>query len=159
MPQGILTGKMIKKAINLAKPSIFAILNDPKSVWRPKYVAINIAAPGLMTRYKTDIDAETKSWDPEWPKKKQFALIAEKKTDLSEREQASTREIIAMTPWLVQKGEYLYPGGVYCEDIIVSVSGAKGDTDEAIANIILAMIVFLSYQETTLRKEENRMIV
>ena len=65
----------------------------------------------------------------------------------------STRLVVANQPWNLKAGEYLYSGGVTRGNICVAVSGAKGSTDEGIAEMVLSTIIMLAQLETSERIE------
>lgn len=60
---------------------------------------------------------------------------------------------------LAADGEYLYPGGVSQFGISAGASGAKGRTDEALADILVCIIMMLANLETDRRKEAKEMQV
>ena len=152
----ILTQEMIAKAIELVRPSAEKILNTEGTTWGPRCVAgwIAIRDPQiLLNSFTFGTTKDTQDWKPEWGEYKDFVRIADSKLQVVLREGMSTRLVIATQPWKLKAGEYLYPGGVIRGDICVAASGAKGSTDEAIAEMVLSVIIMLAQLETSKRIE------
>ena len=154
----IISEYLVTGVVNLVAPAIRELLNSEMAgaTWGPQWVDVYINAPGLEHRFVTQFGKRTE-WNPEWGEERNFGLVADKKQQLSEREKMNTSEIAALKPWLIQDGEYLYPGGVYDSGISVGVSGAKGWADEAIGKILVAYIIMFAMLETDTRKTEKRM--
>ncbi len=146
----------IEKAITLAQPTIESILEDPKSTWGPKYVEVFVAMEDDCNEYSTTI-GEEEPWNPSWGEELEsdFSWIAEKKAEASLRAKMSTSVMVDKFPWTFEEGEFLYAGGVYYGGIAVGVSGVHEKVDEAIATIILNMIIMLARQETKQKIEKG----
>ncbi len=151
----ILTTALVGVAIELVRPSAEKILNAEGTTWGPRWVEGRVRAPGLEEIIKFDFGTTFRMWDPKWGKEKYFGEIAEKKLYVADREGVNTSIVVATRPWKLKKGEYLYAGGATRDGISVAVSGAKGATDEAIAEMIISAIVMLA-QLVTRRKLEER---
>ena len=147
----IITEKMVKKALELAGPSIDNVLSDPKMTLGSKFLAIIVSVPGLaLIRLRHGCHKH------KGRNMREYEHIAQKKLDVVLREQASTSEIIATRPWSLLDREYLYAGGAIRHGIAVATSGAKGWVDEAISEIIISMIVMLAQLEIEDRLERKQ---
>jgi hypothetical protein len=161
----IITRELVEKAIELAKPTIIAILNAEGTTWGPKWVIVYVKAPGIEEKITVDINADCLEfnwglldhWEDKWGKREEFFKVAASKLDVSDREKLPTSIVVATMPWLLKNGEYLYAGGSTRDGISVGVSGAKGRTDEGIAEIILSIIRMLAFLGTEKRIQENKM--
>lgn len=151
----IITGEMILRAIGLIELTAERILSCKDTTWGPKWVKGYVQVSG-SGKIPFNFGIITK-WNPAWGVKKYFDHIAEKKMELAKRMNSNTSDIVAICPWQLQQGEFLYPGGVSRFGISVGVSGAKGHVDEAIANLMVDTIIMLAHLEAEKRKEEKRM--
>ena len=100
---------------------------------------------------------ENAQWNPEWGIREKFDGIAFKKLCVVKREKLPTSVVVAIKPWKLQEGEYLYSGGTTRAGISVAVSGAKGRTDEALAEIVLSTVIMLLFLEADQRVKANQM--
>ena len=151
----IITEEMVKRAISLAVPSAKAILAAEGMTWGPRWVEGFVTAPGLGEipfRF-----GEVTKWNPKWGDERDFQPIAYKKLQLAKRTGDDTSIVVSVCPWQIQEGEYLYPGGVSRFGISAGASGAKGRTDEALADILVCIIMMLANLETDRRKEAKEM--
>lgn len=145
--------KLIKDATILATPSVEAILKDPRCVWGPKFVNYLIVYDGM---WYDGCFGEKTDWSPEWGSGPDiFMGIAQKKAELAYRTRKSTGEVVALSPWELQPGDYIYPGGVYQNGIAIGVSGVESFVDELIARILLACIVALAKLKFEKKIEEG----
>ncbi len=151
---GILTTRLISKAVELVRPSVEEILNAEGTTWGPKWVEVVVRASEIPVFHA--LFGEPTPWVLEWGKEKDFAKIALSKLHVARREGISTSIIVATQPWKLKKGEYLYPGGATRDGISVGVSGAKGITDEAIAEMVISAIIMLAQLEIKQRLEDGR---
>jgi len=151
----IITKGLILKVLDFVTPTVESILASENMTWGPKYINGYINVPGIEKHPFTF--GEYEEWNPEWGEEKDFSLIAGKKADVAERLGGKTSNIVAMRPWLLKKGEFLYPGGNSRSGITVAVSGAIGWVDEFIATMILEAIIMLAQLETDKRKERKEM--
>jgi hypothetical protein len=145
----IITEELIKEAIDLVSPSAEAIFAAEGTGWGPKWVDGFVAAPGLG-----DIPfrfGEATEWNPVWGDQPDFPAIAAQKLRLAKRLGEDTSRIVAVRPWQLEPGEYLYEGGVSRFGISAATSGAKGRTDEALADILVSTIIMLAHLETDRR--------
>ncbi|NTU66322.1 MAG: hypothetical protein HGB08_00160 [Candidatus Moranbacteria bacterium] len=158
----IITEEMVREGVRLAMPAIDAILAKEGTTWGPKLVMWCVKIPGS----ENDIHGESfgesarwtdKNWEEGWESTGKFLAIARKKLAVAERERIATSVVAATRPWCLEEGEFLYPGGVYCDGVSVAVSGAKGETDEAIAWLILNAILMLTNLDARKRIEEKQM--
>lgn len=152
----ILTEELVRRAINIVEPTALEILSRPSTIWGPTWVEGRVRAPGLEKIIKFNFEAIPGPWKPEWGEEKDFGEIAEKKLHVAEREGVNTSVVVATRPWKLEKGEYLYAGGATRHGISVAVSGAKSQTDEAIAEMVISAIVMLALLETERRLKEGQ---
>ncbi len=149
----IIDDKLIRKASHLAAPSVKAILKDPSCVWGPKFVSYVIIHDEI---YYVDCFGKNTDWNPEWGSGPEFFMeVARKKAELAHRTRKSTGEVVALSPWELQPGDYTYPGGAYQDGIAIGVSGVESTADELIAKILLACIVALAKLKTEKMIEEE----
>lgn len=146
----IISEAMIQHALILAKPSVQATLNSTFAIWGPKFVNGYIIIPGILPWI--DFTFGEKGDYPD-----EFWEVARKKAEVSHREGISTREVVALKPWLLEKEEWMYPGAIHHDGITVSASGAKGAADEAISESIYIFIRMAAYLERDRRIEINQM--
>jgi len=145
---GLLTQELVEEALELAKPSILAILNFGDTTWGPEWVAGYVDGPGLENRISFQFGKNyQEKWNQNWGSPQGFFQIAQKKLDVAKREKLSTSVVVDTRPWCLKEGEFFYPGGVYRDGISVATSGAIGRTDEAISEIILSCIRLLCFLE------------
>jgi len=152
MKSGILTEELVRKAIALATPSINAILWTKGTTWGPKWVAIAFSGPWLDEPV-TAIVGDVEEWKEEWGKPKSFEAIALAKLQTAFGKGDYTGHMVACTPWRLVEGDYLYRGGVFRDGLAASASGAYGETDEGIAEIVLAMVRMLCNLRVRILKE------
>jgi len=150
----ILTEELIRKAIELARPGVQNILDTEGMTWGPKWVYGWATGPGIPEDEK--ILFSFGQVDPNW-KSPDFGLIAYEKMLTVEREKLPTSVIASTKPWLLEDDEYLYAGATTRDGISVAVSGAMGRVDEAIAEIVLSLIVMLALMDADQRIKEDRM--
>ena len=155
---GIITKELVKEAIELVRPTAEKILNTEGTTWGPKWVEGLIKVPGLEDEISFFL-GEVTEWNSSWGKETFFNEIAAKKLQMAKREGMNTSILVAIKPWKLEKGEYLFSGGAVRDGICVAVSGAKGRTDEALAEMVISAIVMLAFLETDKRlKEEQEQI-
>ncbi len=152
----ILTEELVKRAIALTAPGAEAILNTTGTTWGLRWVAGFVMGPGLAEPIWFEF-GEDERWNPEWGKPINFTEVARAKLNASRREGLPTSVIAATKPWLLRRREFLYPGGTTRDGITVAVSGAKGRTDEALAEILLSTIIMLAMLEVDRRVEKKQM--
>lgn len=155
----IIDEKLIREAIDLARPSVAAILNKKGATWGPKWVGGFIKVPGLdkLIDFEFTSYLKFRPWKAKWGKKEDFFNIAKRKLEASDREKMSTRSIVAFRPQCLKKGEFLYPGGVNRYGISVGISGARGSADEGIAEILRSTVSMLVHLKTDARIKKNKM--
>ncbi|MCD5397129.1 MAG: hypothetical protein LRZ96_00885 [Candidatus Pacebacteria bacterium] len=152
----ILTTEMVEDAINLARPIVEKILSRKDATWGPKWVEVVVDIGDrnfpLYFHFGTIVP-----WKEEWGAKKNFTEIALKKLKLSDRTGMNTSAIVALCPWQLEPGNFLYAGGVTKDGITVAVSGAIGIVDEGIASIIIEVIAMFAKLEAKQRMERGEM--
>ncbi|KKQ46293.1 MAG: hypothetical protein US63_C0003G0006 [Candidatus Moranbacteria bacterium GW2011_GWC2_37_8] len=156
MSNRIIDEALVREAIKLAQPTVAAILAHNGATWGPKWVTGRVMAPGLETdkfEFEFSSDGPKEEWNSGWGDPLRFYDVAEKKLAVAEREKTSTSVVVATRAWCLEEGEYLFPGGVHRDGISVSASGAKGRADEAIAEVVLSLIIMLANLKTDLRIE------
>ncbi len=153
----IISQSMIDWAIVLVKPAAEEILFAAGMTWGPLWVDGVVSAPGLNDLYfRFGRPAE---WNPEWGEKRDFSEVAKCKLRLAKRLRINTSVAIVLYPWLLEEGDYLYPGGVYRDGIACGISGAKGRVDEGLSEMVVSAIIILANLETDARKEHKQMKV
>jgi len=146
----IITEEMVRRAIELIRPTAETMLNEEDLIWGPRYVNGSARVRGLRAiefRYGT----APKEWNPKWGEKMDFARLASQKRRQSEQGKANTSDIMGVKPWILHEGDYLYAGGAWRDGIAVGISGADGLVDEAIAMMVIDAIVMLALMETEKR--------
>lgn len=140
----ILTEELVRRAINLATPSINAVLAEKDTVWGPRWVAVAVSGAGLEQPI-TAIVGQVEQWKAAWGEQKDFREIALAKTSLAERTGMATQVVVYRHPWLLEEGDFLFQGGIATEPggLTVTASGAYGETDEGISELVKALIVML----------------
>ena len=136
----MLTDETVFRAVQEAKPAIEALLASDFWIWGPRWVGIIVISPKGKRLYGNFIGSD-QTWDPEWGEVVDFLVIARDKAQISHRTGLSSREVIQNCPFLLEEGDRLYAGSVIRQGLIVAVSGAKSEADEAIAEMILALII------------------
>lgn len=152
----IITEELVWRAIGLATPSALEILASEGTTWGPQWVEGFVDAPGLEEPISF-IFGESTSWDDDWGEFRSFSEIAITKLDVADREGLPTSVVAATMPWVLDEGEYLYAGGTTRNGITVATSGAKGRTDEGLAEILLACIIMLAMLELDQRVKAEEM--
>ena len=152
----IITGKMVEKALELAKPTIEIILKQPGTTWGPQWVNGYLSCPGITEDIPFTFGEETE-WDHNWGAKRDFWTVAGEKLELARRMGEDTSKIIASSPWLIEPGEFLYPGGAIYLGISAGTSGAMGWVDELISSMIIEIIIMLAHLETDRRIAAHEM--
>ena len=144
MGKAILTEELVKRAITLAAPSINALLAEKDTVFGPRSVAVVVSGPGLKQRV-VEIVGHVEEWQAQWGEQRDFREIASRKVALAERTGLPTDVVVSRMPWLLEEGDFLYQGGTVGESdgLTVAASGAFGQTDEAVSDIVKAIIVLL----------------
>ncbi|EKE10701.1 MAG: hypothetical protein ACD_15C00212G0022 [uncultured bacterium] len=146
---------MVEKALRLSEPTILAILQEEGLTWGPKWVVVYIQWPGCLSRHIAQFGSK-EGWQPlDWGALDKYFNIAGRKLEVVMREKCPTSVIVATKPWVLQKDEFLYSGGDYCEGIGVVASGARGRTDEAISRVVTTNIKLLAYLESERRIREE----
>ena len=136
------TEAMVLKAIELAEPSIGALLNTPQAVWGPKWVAIAVNIPKIkIIEVSWGISEE---WREEWGSRDKFKEMARKKAEVAMNSRSSSdvlmaKEILAS----FSVNDFHHFGGIYENNKAVAVAGAKKESNETIARIIIAIIDML----------------
>lgn len=152
----IITQSMIDWAIVLVKPAAEDILRAAGMTWGPRWVDGVVSAPGLED-LKFRFGIKPSEWDPEWGAERDFSEVAMHKLGLAKRLRMNTSVAITLYPWLLEEGDYLYPGGVYRDGIACGISGAKGRVDESLSEMLVSVIIMLAQLETDARKEHKQM--
>lgn len=139
----IITEELVKKAIEMARILADGLLQTPELTWGPTWADGEISAPGLDVPVQFQFGKEVE-WNPEWGEKVDFGPVAASKRRLAERYDMTTSAIVALYPWLLENGEFLYAGGDSRAGISVGISGAKGRADEAIAETLINLVAMLA---------------
>jgi hypothetical protein len=154
----ILTEKLVERAITIVEPSAEGILRTHIAgglIWGPRWVEVRVKVPGIEKILRFHF-GRTPKWDPLWGEEKDFDKIADSKLQVAEREGVATSIVVAIRPWALNEGEYLYSGGAARDGIYVAVSGAMGRTDEMIAEMIVSAIVGLVHLEADERRKDGK---
>jgi len=154
----IINQSLVDRALVLVRPTAEEILSAGGMTWGPLWVEGVVSAPGLLRNplFRFGRFAE---WDPEWGEKKDFMEVAMCKFRLAKRLRMNTSVAITLYPWLLEEGDYLYPGGVYRDGIACGISGAKGRVDEGLSEMVVTAIIILANLEADARKENKQMKV
>lgn len=159
----ILTERLVLAAIELARPSALSILAYPGATWGPKYVMGTVSCPevsgGIISFQFGD---EPDKWDPSWGDEEtpeDFLNFAEPKRQLAARGNGPTSQIAVDSPWLLEPGNSLWPGGTAYNGLSCGVSGATGEADELIAKLVLSMVIGLARMEARHRFETKQMVI
>ena len=144
MGEGILTQELVTRAIALATPSINAVLAEKDTGWGPRWVAVVVSGPGLEGRI-VELVGHIEEWKVQWGEQRDFREIASQKASLAERTGMPTEEVVSRKPWLLQEGDFLFQGGTAGErgGLTVTASGAHGETDEGISDMVKALLIML----------------
>lgn len=144
MGEGILTQELVTRAIALATPSINAVLAEKDTGWGPRWVAVVVSGPGLEGRI-VELVGHIEEWKVQWGEQRDFREIASQKASLAERTGMPTEEVVSRKPWLLQEGDFLFQGGTAGEPggLTVTASGAHGETDEGISDMVKALLIML----------------
>lgn len=149
----ILTEDLVREALLLAAPSIKAILRGKE---KPKtsgarWVAVAVSGPGLAQNVWEVGDVGKWHGDPpaELPS---FHGVALAKLEVALATGRPSREVVSGSPWNFKQGQYLYGGSTISDGLAVAASGAYSETDEGIAEMVLAIITMLC------RLERRRML-
>lgn len=154
----IITKEMIVEALYLLRPTAEAILKNNGTTWGPKWVDGYINAPGLDEPFAFTLGGKT-AWDPAWGEERDFGRIAWKKLRVAERLGQKTSIVVAISPWQLLDGEFMYPGGDSRYGISSSASGAKGRADECIASLLIEIVIMLASLEADRRKDAKEMLI
>lgn len=153
----IITEELIKAAFGLVEPTVEVILLADGTTWGPRWVEGFVSAPGTDGTVPFKFGKVTE-WNEKWgPKRDSASEIATMKLQVTEDTGEDTSTIVAVAPWLLKNGQYLYPGGASRLGISVAVSGAKGWVDEAIANMVIDCIIMLARLEVDARIARHEM--
>lgn len=151
----IITKELVLKAIELARPSAEKILQTEECVWGPRWVSGLVRVPNL-NGYVPFTFGSTEIWNKElWGEPEHFEEIALKKMQVLERTGEDTSIVVAVYPWVLEKDEYLYPGGVSRFSISGATSGAMGRADEAISSIVVDCVIMLAHLEADSRTSDE----
>lgn len=155
----LLTEALVREAIHLALPTIERILSNDYCTWGPRGVAIVVNGKGLLgpvTHVAGDLNTDGTWSDKRTSEHWNFQQIALQKMLTASRGGAPSVDVVENKPWLLEEGDSFYQGAVAEDDgLIVAVSGAYGQTDQAIAWIIwnlIWMLCALSIRERRDRK-------
>ena len=134
----ILTQELVNKAVELLRPAVEKILEDKDCIWGPAWVELVFSGHNCVFAF-TKFGNKTE-WNDEWGEEKNFYALATAKHDLSRREGMSSSQIVLLKPWLLERGDWLYSGSSCSDDLVCGVSGAKGEIDEMIADLLITTV-------------------
>ena len=126
---------VVQAAIDQLQPFAEGLLAQSWTTWGPSYVHVYVRMPGCDEDLFFTLGNREAAVDGE-----EFFTIAHRKLEAAAREKMDTRAIVALSPWLLQPGEYYYDGGVYRDGIVVAVSGVHAAVDHMLAAMIVEMI-------------------
>jgi hypothetical protein len=136
---------MIGKAINLGLPSIRMMVAE--GTWGPKGVAIVVESSLLDKPFIHVMEelGDEEDWETLYGEGKNFRTIALQKVSTA-RKGLSSANVVQNEPWALKAGDSFYQGAVVRQvgdmTLVVSASGAFGQTDEAIAEFVMTLIVW-----------------
>ena len=133
--RGLLEQRTVNSVLTGLAPMIERMLTDPVRIWGPRFVAVVVLIQGEVCSW--EYFGSQDQWDPAWADPVEFYEVAYAKAKLALRTGLSTREVRERAPFLLQRGDYLWAGGVAAPGIAVGVSGATENGDEEIATEIL----------------------
>lgn len=137
-----ITEGMIRRAIKLIAPTAESILfSDEFSL--PSYVRGFVAAPNLVNPGPQKIPFSL-GGVPKSGSQDNFAETALQNLELAIRIEGSPGKIIREVPWVFTPEERLCAGAVYRDGIVVAISGAKEQVNEALAEMLISAIVMLA---------------
>ena len=150
--KGILTEPLVKRAIELALPTIRALIANG-GTWGPKGVAIRIESTlfnGAIGYIMEEL-GDPATWESRYGKGLDFRAIVASKVGTAMTHGASTNFLLREAPWTLQADDALLQGAAILvvgnEKIACAASGACSQIDEAIGRIILDISQGLCHME------------
>lgn len=141
------------RAARLVIPIAQQLLCQEGATWGPDWGSLIIKFEQLEVAASVNNPRE---WDPEWGQNPgDFIWIARSKAEATHRTGLSTRELIHLEPHLFENGEYAYVGSAHRHQITAAFSGGKSETDEAIANIAIDVVMYFVYMDKRDRDERE----
>lgn len=133
-PVSMVNNEMVNLAIDIATPSIKALLNieEPIITSKDRVVAIVVKHPDLESDV-TRVVGRSETTE-------RILQIANWKSNKSASNGFSTAELTFDRPWDHKPGDFLYPGSAVSGSLSVGSSGLKGYGDEIVSNMILKII-------------------
>lgn len=152
----IFTIAIANEAVELVRSAAEKILLTPGTTWGPKWVEGRIRVPESEEIISFLFGDPPQEWDPEWGEEIDFGAIAEKELHAMIQRDANNSIAVKTKPWLLEPGV----GGAPRNGICVAICGARGDADEAMAEMVISVIEMLAFLEIDeqLQKEENKKI-
>jgi hypothetical protein len=133
----LVTGAIAQEAIRLGTPTIEELLKRYGTGHDLYLLAARRNSDGthqeLAEKFFGSIEVCEATYKP----------IAHGKASISASTGLSSREVQLMRPELIEPGDVIYWGSVIQGDIIVSASGVQAFNDEAIATIVMTLIMAL----------------
>ena len=130
----LLTKDLAQRAVDLVRPSIEKILGSELAGGRPSlYLAVLTPGSDLLLY-------EESFGEPEVTWKYPYDDIALAKTHLCQRTGMVARNVQRDAPWLYEKGDTRYVGGVIENGLVVAASGLQDYLDEMISWMVLSAI-------------------
>ena len=155
----VLTTDIIEIAVGYALPIIRSMIKGG-GTWGPEGLVIGIKAPILDDAYihvMEELGVE-EEWESQYGKGKNFRIIVLQKISTALKG-LSSAEVVLKAPWALQHGDSLFQGAVvrHIGDItlVVAASGGYGQTDEAAAEIVMDLIVWLCALDVRTRQENG----
>lgn len=130
---------MFSRALELVDGYSKELLSQEGNTWGPRYVKVAARLAGREELLLGTLGFP-EPWDPAWGDEEvDFVPIARNKLDQALRAGGRSRNLVGVSPWLLEAGDYLAAGGVAepDESLAVGVSGAFGWVDEAIAEVVI----------------------
>lgn len=151
----LLTEVLVRKAIALVLPALPEIVKQ--NTWGPGGVAIAVDGNGLSEPVVFVMEelGDRATWKAIW--NADFVDIALQKLSTAHAGGNTSFSVVNSFPWLLNKGDSFYQGAVATDrGLVVSVSGAYSETDEAIAWMVFHTIKLLCLRQImSLRKDEQ----
>ncbi len=127
---------LVDQAINLASPTINQLLGSELVGGRKNIFVVVIEPSGKQFPYKFGPDQVKDFQHP-------YHIIAGAKAEMCHRTGKPSGHVLHRTPWLFEKGDCRYAGGVVEDGLAVGVSGLQSHFDEMVAWMIFNAIAGL----------------
>lgn len=130
----ILTRNLVYLAVNIIRPSIVKIIRSELAGGRPNLHLV-VLDPGTENiLYEESFGEDKTKW------KYPYDEIARSKARLCQRTGMVARNVQKDAPWLYEKGDTRYVGGVIKNGLAIAASGLQDYLDEMISWMVFSAI-------------------